>query len=147
MSSNPRVEEVDGGVELHQTFTELFRRVARTTADISGSGPVFLIMLTVVIVWAISGPYFRFSDTWQLVINTGTSVMTFLMVFLIQNTQNRDTLEMRLKLDELIRSHKAASNAFIHLDHLPDAALKEIEQKLIELRQQRSRVAEVEKGT
>jgi low affinity Fe/Cu permease len=72
MSSNPRVEEVDGGVELQQTFTELFRRVARTTADISGSGPVFLIMLTIVIVWAVSGPYFRFSDTWQLAINTGT---------------------------------------------------------------------------
>jgi low affinity Fe/Cu permease len=63
-------------------------------------------MLTVVIVWAISGPYFRFSDTWQLVINTGTTVITFLMVFLIQNTQNRDTLEMRLKLDELIRSQQ-----------------------------------------
>lgn len=101
-------------------------------------------MLTIVIVWAISGPYFRFSDTWQLVINTGTSVMTFLMVFLIQNTQNRDTLEMRVKLDELIRSHKAANNAFIHLDHLPDAALKEVEQELVEIRQRRSRVTEVE---
>jgi len=146
MSNSPPVAEVDAAVDLSRSFTDVFRRIARTTADVSGSGTVFLIMLTIVIVWAISGPYFRFSDTWQLVINTGTTIITFLMVFLNQNTQNPDTLEMRLKLDELIRSHKAASNAFIHLDHLSDAALRDIEQKLLEVRQQRYRMAEGEKG-
>jgi low affinity Fe/Cu permease len=81
---------------------EVFRKLARNVAERAGSSWAFLFTLAIVIVWVCVGPYFRFSDTWQLVINTGSSIVTFLMVFLIQNTQNRDTREIHLKLDELI---------------------------------------------
>lgn len=83
-----------------------------------GHPAAFIIALCVVVVWGICGPIFGFSDTWQLVINTGTTIITFLMVFLIQNTQNRDTEAIHLKLDELIRSHRPAKNSYISLEDL-----------------------------
>jgi low affinity Fe/Cu permease len=89
---------------------------------------VFALALGTVVVWAISGPFFGFSDTWQLVINTGTTIVTFLMVFLIQNSQNRDSAAIQVKLDELIRVSKA-NNAFMGLEHLTDEELQEIEGK------------------
>jgi len=89
---------------------------------------VFALALGTVIVWAISGPFFGFSDTWQLVINTGTTIVTFLMVFLIQNSQNRDSAAIQVKLDELIRVSKA-NNAFMRLEHLTDEELEDIEGK------------------
>lgn len=102
---------------------ELFRKVASKISNVAGSANAFLGALVIVAVWALSGPAFGFSDTWQLVINTGTTIVTFLMVFLIQNTQNRDSKALHLKLDELIRSTKSARNAFVDLENLTDADL------------------------
>src|SRR6202035_5901715 len=109
---------------------EVFRKLARNVAERAGSPWAFLFTLAILIVWVCVGPYFRFSDTWQLVINTGTTIVTFLMVFLIQNTQNRDAREIHLKLDELIRSHEPARNLFINLEHLSDAELDQLSQRL-----------------
>lgn len=109
---------------------ESFRALAHSTAEQTGSATAFLLALVVVVGWLITGPYFRYSDSWQLVINTGTTIVTFLMVFLIQNTQNRDTREIHLKLDELIRSHEPARNLFMNLEHLSDEELDELARRL-----------------
>ncbi|GAB4212055.1 MAG: hypothetical protein OHK0022_47390 [Roseiflexaceae bacterium] len=95
-------------------MNELFRKFANKTSDIVGSPWAFIAAVALIIGWAASGPLFGFSDTWQLVINTGTTIITFLMVFLIQNTQNRDARAIHLKLDELIRSVKGARNSTLH---------------------------------
>lgn len=97
----------------------VFTRLANATAHAAGRPMTFLICCLVVVVWAVSGPVFGFSDTWQLVINTGTTIVTFLMVFLIQNTQNRDGAAVQTKLDELIRATRAR-NTFIGIEHLTD---------------------------
>ncbi len=109
---------------------ETFRTFAHATAEMAGSASAFLLALVIVIAWTFTGPYFHYSDTWQLVINTGTTIVTFLMVFLIQSTQNRDTREIHLKLDELIRSHEPARNLFINLEHLSDQELDELAKRL-----------------
>jgi low affinity Fe/Cu permease len=109
---------------------EIFRTFAHGMAEKTGSASAFLLALLIVILWLFSGPYFHYSDSWQLVINTGTTIVTFLMVFLIQNTQNRDAREIHLKLDELIRSHEPARNLFINLEHLSDAELDKLSQRL-----------------
>jgi len=93
-----------------------FTRFANHASQATGHPSAFVIAAVVVAVWAITGPLFKFSDTWQLVINTGTTIITFLMVFLIQNTQNRDSAAIHLKLDELIRSHKQAHNSLLDLE-------------------------------
>ena len=103
---------------------KLFAKFANVTARATGSPPAFLICVGVVLAWAISGPIFRFSETWQLVINTGTTIVTFLMVFLIQNTQNRDSLALQTKLDELIRASTEAEDAFIGIEKLTDKELE-----------------------
>ena len=103
-----------------------FTRFARWTAGHAGRPSAFLIAALVIIAWAATGPLFDFSDTWQLVINTGTTIVTFLMVFLIQNTQNRDSQAVHLKLDELIRAKKGARNALLDLDDLSDEELAKI---------------------
>lgn len=108
----------------------IFRAFARSTAEWAGSPSAFLAALVVVLIWLLSGPFFNYSDTWQLVINTGTTIVTFLMVFLIQNTQNRDTREFHLKLDELIRSHAQARNFFMNLERLSDEQLQTLATKL-----------------
>ena len=104
-------------------MNDLFSKLASHTARQAGRASTFVISILVVLVWALSGPFFHWSDTWQLVINTGTTIITFLMVFLIQNTQNRDTQALHLKIDELIRVTVDARNSMINLE---DATEKEI---------------------
>jgi low affinity Fe/Cu permease len=106
-------------------FARAFSEIATAVSRWTGRPLTFLACCAVVVVWAASGPVFGFSDTWQLVINTGTTVVTFLMVFLIQNTQNRDNAALQAKLDELIRVSKA-KNEFIGIEHLSDKELEEI---------------------
>jgi low affinity Fe/Cu permease len=112
---------------------QYFRRFAQATALAVGTPWTFLAALVVVIVWAASGPAFHFSDTWQLVINTGTTIVTFLMVFLIQNTQNRDARVMQLKLDELIRATHTARNRLVDMEAMTDEELAALQQEFKEL--------------
>ena len=112
---------------------KLFVRFATLTAKVAGKPWTFIACLLIVLVWAISGPAFGFSETWQLVINTGTTIITFLMVFLIHNTQNRDGAAMQAKLDELVYAVKQADSRFIGIEHLTerelDTILKEVEKR------------------
>lgn len=103
---------------------KLFAKFANVTAKATGSPPAFLICVAFVVLWAVTGPIFKFSETWQLVINTGTTIITFLMVFLIQNTQNRDGLALQTKLDELIRATTEAEDEFIGIEKLTDKELE-----------------------
>ncbi len=103
-----------------------FTRFAKWTARMTGRPATFTVAVGVILLWAVTGPLFGFSDTWQLVINTGTTIVTFLMVFLIQNTQNRDSAAIQLKLDELLRSLEAARSDLMQLEHRPDEELEEI---------------------
>jgi low affinity Fe/Cu permease len=110
-----------------------FRRFSRTIADRLGSNWAFLIALIVVVAWGGTGPLFGFSDTWQLVINTGTTIVTFLMVFLIQNTQNRDAMAMQVKLDELLRAITEARTSLVDLENRTDEELQRAKQELTEI--------------
>jgi low affinity Fe/Cu permease len=105
---------------------EWFRRFAHATADHVGSPWAFFLAIVVVVAWAVTGPMFRYSDTWQLVINTGTTILTFLMVFLIQNTQNRDARAIHLKLDELIRAVEGARTRLVNLEDMTDDELADL---------------------
>ncbi|GAA0777314.1 MAG: low affinity iron permease family protein [Brevundimonas sp.] len=112
---------------------KLFNHLANTTAKLAGRPWTFIICLAVVLLWAVTGPLFHFDQTWQLVINTGTTIVTFLMVFLIQNTQNRDAAAMHAKMDELIYAVKKADAGFIGIEHLTDkelaVILREVERR------------------
>jgi low affinity Fe/Cu permease len=118
---------------VEQNKLSIFNQFANTTARLSGRPTTFILAAVVVAVWAVTGPLFDFSDTWQLVINTGTTIVTFLMVFLIQNTQNRDTIAIQLKLDELILAVKAARNEMVNLEELGEKELQQKRQEIVEL--------------
>ena len=106
-----------------------FAKFCQALSNWAGSSKTFLIAILLIIAWALTGPYFHYNDTWQLIINTSTPIITFLMVFLIQNTQNRDNDILHLKLDELIRATKDAQNAFMSLDHLDTKELRELRKR------------------
>lgn len=127
-------------------MNELFRKVAHTISAAMGSSWAFVMALSLVIGWALSGPLFDYSESWQLFINTGTTILTFLMVFLIQNTQNRDSKALHLKMDELIYKTKSARNRLIDLEDLPDAELSELEREFDKIRiAQQKRRAKIKK--
>lgn len=113
----------------HAASREWFGQLARVVAHAAGKPLTFLLALAVVVVWALSGPLFGYSDTWQLVINTGTTVVTFLMVFLIQNTQNRDQLAMQIKLAELIVAMHGAKNSMATAEELSDEELERLHEE------------------
>jgi low affinity Fe/Cu permease len=115
--------------------SDAFRVFARRSSKIFGSAWAFIIALLIIVVWASTGPLFHFSDTWQLIINTGTTIVTFLMVFLIQNTQNRDAKAVHLKLDEIIRALRDARNELVDLEELSDEDLKKLEKEFQRIRQ------------
>lgn len=120
------------------TLYSPFTRFAKRTSTITGKPISFILAVGVILAWAATGPLFHYSDTWQLVINTSTTIITFLMVFLIQNTQNRDTEALQIKLDELIRAQKEANNALLDLEELDDDELDRIRDTYLALaRQQR----------
>jgi low affinity Fe/Cu permease len=110
-----------------------FAQFANAIAQISGRPATFIMAVMTVVVWAVTGPLFQYSDTWQLVINTGTTIVTFLMVFLIQNTQNRDSHAIQIKLDELIRSIEGAHNSLLDLEELDDEVIDRMRKRYIEL--------------
>ena len=115
-------------------MNRLFQYIAERTAFLVGTPWAFIGAVIVIVAWAASGPLFGWSDTWQLVVNTGTTIVTFLIVFLIQNTQNRETRIMRLKLDELLRGVQGARTGFVSLDKMTDQELDEIEKEFERLR-------------
>jgi low affinity Fe/Cu permease len=108
-------------------LNDVFRHFANKVSVLAGKPYAFFLALIVILVWIITGPIFGFSDTWQLVINTGTTIVTFLMVFLIQNTQNRDAKAVHIKLDELLKAMKGARNSLVSLENMPDVELDELE--------------------
>ncbi len=124
---------------------DIFRHFARKSSAVLGTAWAFIGALIIIAVWGITGPVFHFSDTWQLIINTGTTIVTFLMVFLIQNTQNRDAKAMHLKLDELIRAIEGARNHLVDLEKLSDEELKTLEEQFTRLRNKASeRASEID---
>jgi low affinity Fe/Cu permease len=111
----------------------IFDRFARWTEHQLGRSVTFALAFLSIVLWAVTGPFFAWSDTWQLVINTGTTIVTFLMVFVIQNTQNRDTQALQLKLDELIRVNTAARNSLMRLEEKPESEVEDIKTAFVEL--------------
>jgi low affinity Fe/Cu permease len=139
-TSGDRSSEAGLAGRAHWHTGKLFGDIANRTSQAAGKALTFMIAAAVVIMWAITGPIFHYSDTWQLVINTGTTIVTFLMVFLIQNSQNRDSAAIQVKLDELIRV-SAVHNSFVGIEHLTDDQLDEIRSKC-EIRAEAEKVAE-----
>jgi low affinity Fe/Cu permease len=114
-------------------INDVFRRFSNRTSEVSGSPWAFILATSVIVIWGVTGPLFKFSDTWQLVINTSTTIVTFLMVFLIQNTQNRDAKAMHLKLDELIRAIDGARDQMLDLENSTDDELEVLHSEMVQL--------------
>jgi low affinity Fe/Cu permease len=119
----------DHGAE-RLSLSDRFSRAAQWTSQQCGRAYTFIAAILIILVWAASGPAFGYSDTWQLIINTGTTIITFLMVFLIQNTQNRDTTAIQLKLDELIRANEHAQNRMMRLEDLTENQIKQLKESI-----------------
>lgn len=128
-------------------MNELFRKIAQHTSHAIGSPVAFVLAVLVVLVWAFTGPLFGYSDTWQLVINTGTTIVTFLVVFMIQNTQNRDSKAIHLKLDEMLRAIQEARTGMVDLEDLSDRELDALEQEFRELREREAPLSAASPGT
>ena len=125
--------------EVRPRMTDVFSVFARSTSSVLGSAWVFAAALLIIVIWAITGPAFHFSDTWQLIINTGTTIVTFLMVFLIQNTQNRDAKAMHLKLDEIIHSLSRARNHLVDLEKMSEEDLEKLQDEFTRVREKAAR--------
>jgi low affinity Fe/Cu permease len=128
--------------DLFCRIRDAFHVFARTSSSVLGSAWSFIVALLIILVWGVTGPMFHFSDTWQLIINTGTTIVTFLMVFLIQNTQNRDAKAVHLKLDELIRALQGARNHLVDLEKLSDDELEKLELEFEKIHQRAKRSEE-----
>ncbi len=124
----------------------IFTRFAKRTATLAGKPVTFGLAVCVLIVWAVTGPVFGFSDTWQLVINTGTTIITFLMVFLIQNTQNRDTEAMQIKLDELIRSMRGTREEVMDLEEMDEKQLDDVREEYLKIAEVARQAIDLKKG-
>ncbi len=127
-------------------INEVFRRFAHTVSTVAGSPQAFIFSVVLIIGWGLLGPIFHFSDSWQLVINTGTTILTFLMVFLIQNTQNRDARAIHLKLDELIRGVQHARNSLVDLENLSDEELDKLQDEFRRFREAHAEAHGRDKG-
>ena len=121
---------MDDDAAVRLSLSDRFSRAAQWTSQQCGRAYTFIAAIVVILLWAASGPAFAYSDTWQLIINTGTTIITFLMVFLIQNTQNRDTTAIQLKLDELIRANEHAQNRMMKLEDLTENQIKQLKESL-----------------
>jgi low affinity Fe/Cu permease len=119
---------------LENEMNQFFAKTAKAVSDAVGSPVAFIVASGAVVIWALSGPIFGYSQSWQLVINTGTTIVTFLMVFVIQNAQNRDEKAVQLKLDELLRASRDAETGFVDLENMDDASLTELEERFRALR-------------
>jgi low affinity Fe/Cu permease len=129
-----KLKEQEASRDFFCVVSDAFRVFARRSSNVLGSPWAFVLAILVIVVWAATGPTFHFSDTWQLIINTGTTIVTFLMVFIIQNTQNRDAKAVHLKLDEIIRALKGARNELVDLEELSDEDLKKLGEQFRRLR-------------
>jgi low affinity Fe/Cu permease len=123
-----------------------FRRFSHRASLLVGSSWAFVTAVLIIVVWAVSGPLFRFSDTWQLIINTSTTIVTFLMVFLIQNTQNRDSTVLQLKLDELLRAVEGARTGLVDLEDLPDDELARLQREFARLQKENLASGNTDRG-
>jgi len=130
-SSKPNSSDAD---DIYCRLRNAFRIFARASSSVLGSAWAFIVAILIIVIWGITGPMFHFSDTWQLIINTGTTIITFLMVFLIQNTQNRDAKAVHLKLDELIRAIEGARNHLVDLEKFSDEELDRLEKEFAKVR-------------
>ncbi|HEY8903981.1 MAG TPA: low affinity iron permease family protein [Chthoniobacterales bacterium] len=128
-----------GDVPIEKAKKSWFTRFAKRVSLLAGKPATFALAVMIVVVWGFTGPIFHYSDTWQLVINTGTTIVTFLMVFLIQNTQNRDSEALHIKLDELIKALHSTNNAMLDLEELDEEQLEEIRQRYVALAEQARR--------
>lgn len=124
-------------------FGSFFNKFSAVVTRATGSPLAFIIALSAIIIWAVTGPFFKFSDTWQLIINTSTTIITFLMVFVIQQSQNKDTLALQLKLNELIASNKAASNHLIEIEELTPEELQQLRKFYMHLAQLAKRDSDI----
>src|SRR5690242_18290452 len=140
-TARSRNSNKNGDRDIFCRVQDAFRIIAHRTARLLGTAWAFMAAVTVIVVWALTGHIFHYSDTWQLIINTGTTIVTFLMVFLIQNTQNRDAKAIQLKLDEIIRSIDTARNRLVDLETLSDDELDKLQKEFQRLRKHAERAS------